>query len=129
MKIPSRCPACSSPIQVVALSCRSCGTRVEGTFDLCPACSLEGDDRDLLELFLRAHGNAKEVERAMGVSYPTVRARLDRLWSLLDGKVGSQESRESSPLQILAELRDGSIGVDRAIELLRYRGRPPDGSA
>lgn len=129
MRIPGRCPACSASLQVVALSCPSCATRVEGAYLLCPICRLEGDDRALAELFLRVRGNAKEIERALGVSYPTVRARLDRIWSRLDGAAQSPETQDPSPLQILADLRDGSIGVAQAIQLLRYRGHPPSGSA
>jgi hypothetical protein len=66
------------------LACPDCATRVGGEFGLCPVCSLPDEDRALLELFLRVRGNAKGVERALGVSYPTVRARLEQLWRRLD---------------------------------------------
>jgi len=129
MRIPSRCPACSAPLQIVALSCSSCATRVEGVFRPCPVCSLEPDDRTTLDLFLSVRGNAKEVERALGVSYPTVRARLDRVWTSLGESRASPQPGDLSPLQILADLRGGTIGVDQAVRLLRHRGHPPSGSA
>ncbi len=129
MRIPERCPACVGHLQVTSLACPQCATRIEGTFHVCPVCSLEGDDRALLELFLRVRGNAKEVERMLGVSYPTVRARLDRLWSHLNLPLPDLESAERTATEILAKLRDGTVGVAEAVALLRSRGRPPAGSA
>ena len=124
-----RCPACAGPLQVTSLACPQCTSRVEGTFQACPVCSLEGDDRALLDLFLRVRGNAKEVERMLGVSYPTVRARLDRLWSHLNPHPPNPEPAEQSAMEVLSKLRAGSIGVAQAIELLRSRGRGPAGSS
>jgi hypothetical protein len=129
MRMPERCPACAGRLQVTSLACTQCATRIEGAFHVCPVCSLEGDDRALLELFLRVRGNAKEVERMLGVSYPTVRARLDRLWSRLNLPPPDPETAERPALEILAKVREGSIGVAQAIALLRSRGRQPAGSA
>jgi hypothetical protein len=129
MRMPERCPACAGRLHVTSLACPQCATRIEGTYQVCPVCSLEADDRALLELFLRVRGNAKEAERMLGVSYPTVRARLDRLWSRLDLAPQDPELVERSAMEILARLRGGSIGVAQAITLLRSRGRPPAGSA
>ncbi len=65
----------------------------------------------------------------LGVSYPTVRARLDRLWSHLNLPLPDLESAERTATEILAKLRDGTVGVAEAVALLRSRGRPPAGSA
>jgi hypothetical protein len=129
MRMPDRCPACSGPLRVTSLACPDCLTRIEGSFRACPMCSLEGDDRELLELFLRVRGNAKEVERALGVSYPTVRARLDRLWSRLNSPLPGPAPGERPAMEILAELREGKIDAARAVQLLRHRGCPPAGSS
>jgi hypothetical protein len=129
MRIPERCPACAGRLQVTSLACPHCETRIEGAFHVCPLCSLEGGDRALLELFLRVRGNAKEVERMLGVSYPTVRARLDRLWSHLNPPPPDPKPAERSAMEILAKVRDGSVGVAQAAALLRSRGRPPAGNA
>lgn len=127
--MPHRCPACAEQLQVVSLACPQCAIRIEGAFHLCPVCSLEADDRALLELFLRVRGNAKEVERMLGVSYPTVRARLDRLWSHLTLPSPRPGAEERSSMEILAQLRQGNIGVAQAIGLLRSRGRLTAGNA
>lgn len=129
MRLPERCPACAGRLQITSLACPCCATRIEGSFRACPVCSLEPGDRELLELFLRVRGNAKEIERMLGVSYPTVRARLDRLWSHLNLPPQGSEPAERPAIEILASLRDGSIGVGQAVALLLSRGRSPVGNA
>ncbi|MGH2443125.1 MAG: DUF2089 family protein [Chloroflexota bacterium] len=59
------------------LECSSCGTEVNGSFTLGHLASLREPHASLLEMFLRARGNVKEMERELGLSYPTVRARLE----------------------------------------------------
>ena len=129
MRMPSRCPACAGLLQTTTLVCTQCATQVSGAFRACPLCSLEDEDRGLLELFLRVRGNAKAIQRALGISYPTVRARLDRLWSHLDLSTPAVEPAEPSAMAILSALREGHIGVAEAARLLRHRGHPPAGSA
>ena len=73
----SACPACGGPLTVVRLHCRSCGTSVEGQFESDPLMRLALEQRQFVLLFLRARGNIRELERELGVSYPTVRSRLD----------------------------------------------------
>jgi len=72
-----RCPICSESLKVVRLECEGCGTRLEGNFTLGRFQSLTADQLEFLETFIRARGNFKDVERELGISYPTVRARLD----------------------------------------------------
>ncbi len=129
MRTPDRCPACAGRLRVARLACPQCGVQIEGAFDSCPLCSLEGESRALLETFLRARGNAKEIERTLGISYPTVRARLDRLWAQMDLVKAAPDSPTRSALKILAELREGKISVDQAVMRLQHRPTPPTGSA
>src|SRR5258708_34852840 len=72
-----RCPICNESLHVVRLECESCGTRLEGSFALGRFHSLTTDQLEFLETFIRARGNFKDVERELGISYPTVRSRLD----------------------------------------------------
>jgi hypothetical protein len=105
---------------------------VEGEFPLCPVCSLDDEDRSLLELFLRVRGNAKGVERELGISYPTVRSRLEQLWLRLEAHRTEAEGRRPGPdrekrerpsIEILRDLEMGTIDVPSAAALLRTRGR------
>jgi hypothetical protein len=73
------CPICSGELAVTRLHCRSCGTTLEGDFSVGRFARLTREQFALLESFLRSRGNLKEMERELGISYPTVRARVDAL--------------------------------------------------
>ena len=73
------CPACNSPLEIASYACKECDITVEGHFCGCEFCSLGDDDRLFALVFLQTEGNMKDVERLMGISYPTIKARLSRL--------------------------------------------------
>jgi hypothetical protein len=73
------CPICSGELAVTRLRCRACGTSLEGDFNVGRFARLSREQSVLLDSFLRSRGNQKEMERELGVSYPTVRARVDAL--------------------------------------------------
>jgi hypothetical protein len=75
----STCPVCSSELAVTRLHCRSCGTTLEGDFSVGRFGRLNRDQTTLLESFLRSRGNLREMERELGISYPTVRSRVEAL--------------------------------------------------
>lgn len=114
--VPVRCPACEAPLAVKALFCPSCGTEVHGRFQLNEFALLSKDHLDFLRLFVKARGNLKEVERILGVSYPTVRARLDALLKAL-GYEAAEEGEDR--LEVLEALRRGEISVEEAVARLK----------
>lgn len=75
--LPTHCPVCGGDLLVTRLECASCGTEVNGTFALGQLARLQEPHASLIDMFLRVRGNVKEMERELGLSYPTVRARLD----------------------------------------------------
>ncbi len=75
----STCPVCEGELLITRLHCRSCGTALEGEFGVGRFGRLSREQLALLESFLRARGNLKEMERELGISYPTVRGRVDAL--------------------------------------------------
>jgi hypothetical protein len=75
----STCPVCSSELAVTRLQCRSCGTSLEGDFSVGRFGRLTREQLTLLESFLRSRGNLREMERELGISYPTVRSRVEAL--------------------------------------------------
>lgn len=77
------CPICSGELAVTRLHCGSCGTTLEGEFTVGRFARLPREQFGLLESFLRSRGNLKDLERELGVSYPTVRARIDQLLRVL----------------------------------------------
>lgn len=120
-----RCPICAAPLRVVRLECGSCGTRLEGSFSLGRFHALAPEQLDFLEVFIRARGNFKDVERELGISYPTVRSRLDAVIRALGYQTEVEPDREAATerrKEILRELAEGRIGPDDAAALLE--GRP-----
>jgi hypothetical protein len=73
------CPVCSDELTITRLHCRSCGSALEGEFGVGRFGRLDREQMNLLESFLRSRGNLKEMERELGISYPTVRGRVDAL--------------------------------------------------
>ena len=76
---PRQCPVCGDQLLLTRLSCESCSTELSGRFESCEFCSLTAEDRQMLKVFLASRGNMKDLERHLGVSYPTARARFDGL--------------------------------------------------
>jgi hypothetical protein len=75
----STCPVCASELSVTRLHCRACGTTLEGDFSVGRFARLTREQTAILESFLRARGNLRDMERELGISYPTVRSRLEAL--------------------------------------------------
>ena len=73
------CPVCSGELAVTRLHCRSCGTTLEGEFSVGRFGRLTREQLVLLESFLRSRGNLRDMERELGISYPTVRSRVEAL--------------------------------------------------
>jgi hypothetical protein len=73
------CPVCSQELAITRLHCGSCGTTLEGDFSVGRFGRLNRDQLALLESFLRSRGNLREMERELGISYPTVRGRVEAL--------------------------------------------------
>ena len=98
------------------LGCDGCGTELSGHFETCDFCALSADDRAVLRVFLASRGNMKELERHLGVSYPTARARFD---GLLD-RLGIERPGPPGPrVELLEALAQGEIDVDEALRRLR----------
>jgi hypothetical protein len=86
------CPVCSGELTIARLHCRSCGTALEGEFGVGRFGRLDREQMSLLESFLRSRGNLKEMERELGISYPTVRGRVDALIRSLELSDGTSEA-------------------------------------
>lgn len=78
-EVISNCPVCDSRLHVTRLHCNTCGTTIEGEFNVGRFARLGREQMALLESFLRSRGNLRELERELGVSYPTVRGRVEAL--------------------------------------------------
>ncbi len=78
-KLPTTCPSCSATLRVERLRCASCGSSVEGDFGLGLLDRLDGEDQQLVVRLVKASGSLKDLAGEYGVSYPTIRNRVDAL--------------------------------------------------
>jgi hypothetical protein len=125
------CPVCAGELEISRLHCASCGTTIEGEFGVGRFGRLTREQMALLESFLRSRGNLKEMERALGISYPTVRARVEALVQalgladgepveiLVDEPAGLSEDLAAARREILERLAKGELDAAAAAEALR----------
>ena len=108
-------------MEVRELWCQECEISVRGRFPRCEFCGLPEEQLAFLRLFVSRRGNLREVERELGVSYPTVRARLDDLLQALGYPVSvvSAAEREERRRQVLEDLKAGKISAEDATRALR----------
>ena len=113
---PMNCPVCSTRLAVTRLTCPSCETELSGAFASCEFCVLTDEDRDVLRVFLASRGNMKELERHLGVSYPTARTRFDALLA----RLGIERAAAPAPsrLELMEQVARGEIDVDEAMRRL-----------
>lgn len=137
----STCPVCAGELAVTRLHCRSCGTTLEGEFSVGRFGRLTKEQLALLESFLRSRGNLRDMERELGISYPTVRSRVEALVRALgfgprDGAdAGDEEAGAGSGgsgagadvaaarQSILERLARREITADEAAVAIRTLGR------
>lgn len=121
----SRCPVCNEELVVTRLRCNHCETAIEGAFEISKFARLSKEHLDFVEIFLKSRGNIKEVERELGISYPTVRGRLDAVLEALGYKVepGAAEEvsrgKQTRRKEILDALNRGEISSEDAVKQLR----------
>jgi hypothetical protein len=113
---PLNCPVCSERLALTRLTCPACSTELSGAFASCEFCVLSDEDRDVLRVFLASRGNMKELERHLGVSYPTARARFDSLLA----KIGIERPAQPAPsrMELMEQVARGEIDVDEALARL-----------
>lgn len=116
--IPTNCPACNARMNITELRCSKCNTTVQGDFPLNKLISLSEEDREFLVTFLRSRGNIKDVQERLGISYPTVKNRLDKLLAALGL---FDEVRNLNRNEIIDGLNKGEISVEEAIHFLKER--------
>lgn len=135
------CPACRSALRPKILVCPSCDIKVEGPFQLNEFATLAQDDLHFLRIFVRCEGRIRDMESSLGLSYPTIRARLSALKKTLSGEEtiqakataeekafpagsGNSESgrvkaEDMDSGRILEKLQAGEIPFDEAMRLIK----------
>ena len=119
--LPSRCPLCEGRVHVEKIRCEACLCAVEGQFGLDWLGNLSPDQLSFVKVFLVSRGKIKDVEQALGISYPTVVSRLEDVVAALGASRASEPAPAAHSLDVLEELASGDIDVNEAERRLRKK--------
>lgn len=117
--VPTDCPVCHDDLLVTRLACRNCGTALEGHFTMGRLFQLTPEQLYFVEIFLRCEGKINRVQEELGLSYPTVRSRLEDVIRALGYEVGEErEAGDEHRQEILEQLARREISSEEAFYLL-----------
>lgn len=120
----STCPVCGEPLTITRLHCRNCDTTIEGQFTMGGLGNLSPEQLYFVETFVRSEGKIGRVQKALNISYPTVRSRLEEVIRAMGYEVDQEPededgNREELRRQVLDDLSAGRITSQDAIRLLQ----------
>jgi len=121
------CPVCAGELAVTRLRCGECGTTIEGEFGVGRYGRLTRDQTQVLESFLRSRGNLRDMERELGISYPTVRARVEALVRALG--FGPRDEAETIAAAASATADEIAAGRREILERLSRKELTAEGAA
>src|SRR5579859_667660 len=154
-QVDGNCPVCGNEMVISRLSCGNCGSALEGFFSLRERpggysasvqyrgardeearfgrlARLEDTQLDFVEVFLRCRGIIKNVEDMLGISYPTVKARLADVLETMgfspEGDLPAADSRRMRR-EILADLAAGRISTDEVLQILAHDSTANEGKS
>ncbi len=128
LKFFDKCPGCGGALVITECKCTECGLEMRGEFRPPQFATLSEDQMTFVRHFLRARGNLSEVEKVLGVSYPTIRNKLDEINKTLDEaeSAASRPEAEADPdaadderQAILKQVSAGQLSAVEAVEKLR----------
>jgi len=115
---PRGCPVCSTQLVITGCGCPECGTGITGEFVMSPYDALTDDELEMLRVFLVSRGNMRELEKHLGVSYPTTRQRYADLLATLGLEDPAETKKAVDRDAVLADVAAGRLSVDEAEKLL-----------
>lgn len=126
--IPPKDPISGGEFFVSELTCKASGVVLRGEFEVPRLARLDAEQTRFLETFLRCRGTISDVERELGISYPTVRSRLDALLEALElapirESKAQREKAAETKRAVLEQLESGEITADEAKARLRGGAR------
>jgi len=114
-----------APIEVERIRLVETGVAIEGPFTLPPLAQLAAEDQVFVAAFVRCHGSIKQMEKYFGVSYPTIKNRLNKIGSQLsfvEIEQGSDtDPRAETRSEVLDRLSRGELTMAQALERLKEK--------
>ncbi len=134
IKLFEQCPACGGPLVITECRCANCQLQLRGEFRVGAFSTLSEDQLTFIRVFIRTRGNLSEVEKVLGVSYPTIRNKLDEINKALDSAEASPTAGPAKPADapgaptnpaeearqaVLQQVAAGKISAAEAVQKLR----------
>ena len=114
-----------SAIEIDKVRLKDSGIVIEGPFALPPLAQLPAEDQVFVAAFVRCHGSIKQMEKYFGVSYPTIKNRLNKIGgqlSFVEIEQGSDgDARTETRSEVLDRLSRGELTVAQALERLKEK--------
>jgi hypothetical protein len=116
MPASNSCPYCSHSMSVSRMTCHACGISVEGAFPTPRLTNLPTEHQRFIEIFVLAGGNLKQIADQAGVSYPTVRSRLDKVIDSLRQQIAETQEVRGTILDAVSESKRATDEAARIIK-------------
>src|SRR2546429_9426952 len=103
------CPYCGAPMIVARMSCAKCSVAIEAAFAMSRLGTLPVEHQRFIEMFVLAGGNLKEIAEQVGVSYPTIRSRLDKIIESLRAEIAKTKPGKGNLLDAFDPTKRGAV--------------------
>src|SRR5437762_1379092 len=114
--VNQECPYCAAPMVVTRMTCGHCQISVDATFPMSRLASLPVEHQRFIEMFVLAGGNLKEIAEQVGVSYPTIRSRLDKVIDALRAEISKTRRVQGT---LLDAVDPGKTNAEQAAKLIK----------
>jgi hypothetical protein len=118
LSLPAGCPLCGEAIEVTQIKCTGCGSEIKGSFATAGLGVLPVEYQKFITVFLRHRGNISQVEKELGISYPTINKMLDGINKALSS---SGQEKPLTRKEILDSIEKGEMSVKEATFILKTR--------
>jgi len=119
LNLPAGCPLCGDSIAVTQIKCTGCGSEIKGSFATAGLTALPVEYQKFIAVFLRHRGNISQVEKELGISYPTINKMLDTVNNALSAAAPQQKPLTRK--EILDSIEKGEMSVKEATFILKNR--------
>jgi hypothetical protein len=110
------CPVCGGELTVTEYCCEDCGVSLKGQFKRCDICQLPKELLHFVRVFLKCEGNMKEVEKMLGLSYPTIKSRLSKINQYLSLQDFNRFMEGQDRLELLRRFKEGEVSLDDVLD-------------
>ena len=114
--IGNECPYCGSAMAVTRMTCAHCHVAVEAVFPMSRLATLPVEHQRFIEMFVLSGGNLKEIAEQVGVSYPTIRSRLDKVIESLRAEIAKTRQVKGNVLDAVDPTKRGAEEAARLIK-------------